>query len=76
MEGQRGRRLGSFLIGGLVGSVAGLVAAGRVRVRPAPATRATPEGLAAFEGAPCFAELVEAEAAERDEPDGDDGGRW
>jgi len=47
-----------------------------MRVRPAPAPRTTPEGLAAFEGAPCFAELLEAEAAERDEPDGDDGGRW
>lgn len=76
MEGQRGRRLGSFLIGGLVGSVAGLVAAGRMRVRPSPASRATAEGLAAFEGAPCFTELLEAEAAERGEPEGDDGGRW
>jgi hypothetical protein len=68
--------VGSFLIGGLVGSVAGLVAAGRMRVRPAAAARATPEGLAAFEGAPCYTELLEAEAAERGEADGGDGGRW
>jgi hypothetical protein len=76
MDERRSRRVGSFLIGGLVGSVAGLVAAGRMRVRPSPASRATPEGLAAFEGAPCFTELHEAEAGERAEPDGDDGGRW
>jgi hypothetical protein len=64
MEGERGKRLRSFLIGGLLGSVAGVVAAGRVRVRTRPAKRATPAGLAAFEQAPCYDELVEQEREE------------
>ncbi len=53
--------LKSFLIGGLLGSVAGVAAAGRVRMRRAPARRETPVGLAAFENAPCYEELVEHE---------------
>jgi hypothetical protein len=61
MDGERGSRLRSFLLGGLVGSVAGLVAAGRVKVKQRPRARATPAGLAAFEQAPCYAELVERE---------------
>lgn len=70
MDGERGGRLGSFLIGGLLGSVAALAAAGRMRVREARRPRATPAGLAAFEQAPCFREVVEREAAEggRDDP--------
>jgi hypothetical protein len=65
MDTDRGKRLRSFLIGGLVGSVAGVVAAGRVRVRARPAKRATSAGLAAFEQAPCYDELVEQEREER-----------
>lgn len=68
MEGERGGRLGSFLVGGLVGSIAGLVAAGRMRVRNGE-KRATPAGLAAFEEAPCYKEIVERED-EREEPAG------
>jgi hypothetical protein len=68
MEGERGGRLGSFLIGGLVGSIAGLVAAGRMRMRDGE-KRTTPAGLAAFEEAPCYQELVEWEQ-EREEPAG------
>jgi hypothetical protein len=64
MDGERGSRLGSFLIGGLVGSVAGLAAAGRMRVRAAGAERTTPVGLAAFEQAPCFRELLDGEVGE------------
>ena len=64
MESERGKRLRSFLIGGLVGSAAGLVAAGRMRVPSRPQKRATPDGLAAFEQAPCYAELIEREARE------------
>lgn len=64
MDGERGSRLRSFLLGGLVGSVAGLAAAGRVKVKQRPRERATPAGLAAFEQAPCYAELVEREARE------------
>jgi len=62
MESERGRRLRSFLIGGLVGSLAGVAAAGRMRVKPRPRRRPTPAGLAAFEQAPCYQELVEREA--------------
>ena len=70
MDGERGSRLGSFLIGGLVGSVAGLAAAGRMRMKSARTPRTTPAGLAAFEEAPCYEELLEREWAEeaRDDP--------
>ncbi len=61
--GRRGHTLRSFLLGSVVGSVAGVAAAGRMKVRPG--RRTTPEGLAAFERAPCFAELVERETRER-----------
>jgi hypothetical protein len=62
MQSERGRRLRSFLIGGLVGSLAGVAAAGRMRVKPRPRRRPTPAGLAAFEQAPCYQELVEEDA--------------
>ncbi|HJS70608.1 MAG TPA: hypothetical protein VJ744_07340 [Gaiellaceae bacterium] len=65
MEGERGKRLRPFLLGGLVGSLAGLAAAGRMKVRTRPPRRETPAGLAAFEDAPCYRELVEREARER-----------
>ena len=64
MDGERGGRLGSFLIGGLLGSAAALAAAGRVKVRTARRPRTTPAGLAAFEEAPCFDEVLERESAE------------
>ena len=64
MESERAKRIRSFLIGGIVGSAAGLVAAGRMRVPRRPAERETHAGLAAFEQAPCFAETVEREARE------------
>ncbi len=66
MDGERGGRLGTFLVGGLVGSIAGLVAAGRMRMKE-PEQRTTPAGLAAFEEAPCYQELMDAER-EREEP--------
>jgi hypothetical protein len=50
-----------------VGSVAGLVAAGRMKVKHRPRGRETPAGLAAFEGAPCYEELVARESRERGE---------
>lgn len=58
---------GSFLLGGLVGSLAGLAAAGRMKVKPRLDTRRreSPEGLAAFEDAPCYQELLERERRER-----------
>ncbi len=58
MEEERKRdRLRSFVLGGLVGASAA-VAAGRHR-RPRGRRRQTPAGLAAFEGAPCYREIVE-----------------
>jgi hypothetical protein len=64
METERGKRIRSFLIGGLVGSAAGLVAAGRMRVPRRPPKRETYAGLAAFEQAPCYTELVERKREE------------
>ena len=61
---ERGKRFRSFLIGGLVGSAAGLAAGGRLRVARRPARRETPVGLAAFEQAPCYAEVLERESRE------------
>jgi hypothetical protein len=63
MEGDRRRsRTRSFLIGGLLGASAALAAASRRRPRPQPPRQAT-DGLAAFEQAPCFGEIVEQERA-------------
>ncbi len=56
-------RARSFLIGGLVGASAAL-ATGRRRREAARRRRHRilhPAGLAAFEGAPCYRELVENE---------------
>jgi len=50
----------SFVLGGIVGASA--VAAARRRRRQVMKRRRTPSGLAAFEGAPCYRELVEREA--------------
>ena len=63
MDGERRRgRLGSFAVGGLVGASAALAAARRRRRRTTP--RRTPQGLEAFEGAPCYDEVVERERDE------------
>jgi hypothetical protein len=60
MDGvERGGRLRSFLIGGLFGASAVLAAARRKRQQKR--RRHTPAGLAAFEDAPCYRELVERE---------------
>jgi hypothetical protein len=56
----RSGRFSSFVIGGLVGASAAIAAARRRRPgRRAPRRR--PQGLAAFEGAPCYREIVERE---------------
>jgi hypothetical protein len=59
-----GSRLGSFLLGGIVGGVAGLVA-GRLGARQEQRRPPTPPGLAAFEEAPCFQELLDQEPPPR-----------
>jgi hypothetical protein len=64
MDGDERRgRLSSFVVGGLLGASAALAAARRKRARPSPARR-TPQGLEAFEEAPCYREMVEKERLE------------
>jgi len=64
MDGEQRRgRLSSFVVGGLVGASAALAAARRRRRRH-PQLRRTPQGLEAFEGAPCYDEIVEGEREE------------
>jgi hypothetical protein len=64
MDGEERRgRLSSFVVGGLVGASAAFAAARRRRARISPARR-TPQGLEAFEGAPCYREVVERERKE------------
>jgi hypothetical protein len=58
-EGKRDR-LRSFVLGGVVGASAAIAARRRARPRR-PKPRPTPAGLAAFEDAPCYRELVERE---------------
>jgi len=60
-----GKNFRSFLIGSLVGSVAGLAAAGRMKVRETR-RRERPAGLAAFERAPCFSEILERETRDHE----------
>jgi hypothetical protein len=52
--------LRSFVLGSVVGASAALAAAKRNRPQRR-ARRTTPVGLAAFEEAPCYRELVERE---------------
>jgi hypothetical protein len=60
MDGEeRAGRLRSFLIGSLVGASAVLAAVRRSKQRHEQ--RQTPAGLAAFEDAPCYRELLESE---------------
>jgi hypothetical protein len=60
-EGKRDR-LQSFVLGGLLGASAAIAAARRSRPRRRRRPqRQTPAGLAAFEGAPCYREVVERE---------------
>ncbi len=62
MDGaSRGTRLRSFAIGGLVGAAGAIAAVRRSSNRPRRPGNAS-VGLAAFEDAPCFLELVGEEA--------------
>jgi hypothetical protein len=64
MDGDEKRgRLSSFVVGGVLGASAALAAARRKR-RRAPPPRRTPQGLQAFEGAPCYREIIEKEREE------------
>ena len=61
-DGGRRSRLRSFAIGGLVGAAGALATARRASRRASRRPRDAPGGLAAFEDAPCFLELVGEEA--------------
>jgi hypothetical protein len=62
MDGDSRRgRLRSFAIGSLVGAAGGIATVRRVSQR-SRRPRAAPGGLAAFEDAPCFLELIGEEA--------------
>ncbi|OFW71537.1 MAG: hypothetical protein A2Y55_07220 [Actinobacteria bacterium RBG_16_68_12] len=63
-EEQRRGGLKTFLLGGLVGASAALAAIGRRR--RAQQRRGRPRGLAAFESAPCYRELLDREREESD----------
>jgi hypothetical protein len=67
MDGeQRGGKLGSFVVGGVLGASAALAAARRRR-RLSQADRPVFQGLEAFEGAPCYREVVDKERDELQE---------
>ena len=62
MDGERRRSpLRSFALGSVLGAVGTIAAVRRLRT-PSRRPRDAPAGLAAFEDAPCFLELVEDEA--------------
>jgi hypothetical protein len=66
MDGEQKRgSIRSFLLGGLVGASA--VAATLDRRRRVQRRRGRPRGLAAFESAPCYLELLDEER-EREKP--------
>jgi hypothetical protein len=60
----RRRRLRSFALGSVIGA-AGTIATVRRLRHPSRRPRDAQAGLAAFEDAPCFLELVEREAQSR-----------
>jgi hypothetical protein len=64
-DGRRGRAR-DFILGGLVGASAALATARRRRrlTRRRERRLEQPAGLAAFEGAPCFEELLEQRTVE------------
>jgi hypothetical protein len=67
MQRERGRaRARDFLLGGVVGASAAVAAARRRRMarRRREQRLERPAGLAAFEGAPCFEELLEEHGME------------
>jgi len=61
--GDRRGGIRTFLLGGLVGASAAIAAVNRRR--RAQRRRGRPRGLAAFESAPCYLELLEKERDDR-----------
>lgn len=62
MDGERRGGLRAFLIGGVVGASAAVAALDRRR--RVQRRKGRPRGLAAFESAPCYLELLEREHEE------------
>jgi len=60
-DDNRRKRLRSFVLGGLVGAAGTMATVRRLR-NPSRRPRDAQAGLAAFEDAPCFLEVVEKEA--------------
>jgi hypothetical protein len=67
-SGRTSARARDFLLGGLVGASAAVAAARRRRMvrRRRDQRLERPAGLAAFEGAPCFEEMLDEHAARAD----------
>jgi hypothetical protein len=70
-DGGRRSRIRSFAIGGVLGAAGVLATARRSSLRRSRRPRDAPGGLAAFEDAPCFLELVGEEAQRYRETGGD-----
>jgi hypothetical protein len=64
--GERRGKVRTFLLGGLVGASAAIAAVNRRR--RAQRRRGRPRGLAAFESAPCYLELLERERDDQSAP--------
>jgi uncharacterized membrane protein (DUF4010 family) len=64
MEGEQRGRARSFVLGGVVGASAAVAA--MARRRRIERRRGRPRGLAAFESAPCYLELLENEREDND----------
>jgi hypothetical protein len=64
---RRGGRARDFILGGLVGASAAIATARRQRIvrRRREQRLEQPAGLAAFEGAPCFEEVLHERAPEQ-----------
>jgi hypothetical protein len=60
-QGRRRQRVRAFVIGGALGASAAAAALRRARRRQ---RRQTPAGLAAFESAPCYREVLDKERSE------------
>ena len=71
MDGPKQRSpLRSFALGSLLGAAGAIATVRRLRA-PSRRPRDAPAGLAAFEDAPCFLEIVEQEAKSYREAGGD-----
>ena len=62
MDGERRERAKTFLLGGILGASATVAALNRRR--RVQRRRGRPRGLAAFESAPCYRELLDREQDE------------